>query len=162
MPKFSAQFVLRVLESLDTRLSANLNSYVRALGTNLPEVVSFDTPMEETTIFPAVYLEPVEARLAQSDDDKQIDQQLEFAVHVAMTDIDFRQTRKKICQYVLAIDQCLRDMKAADFLSGGVTATVTEPVWEVTRHRYSGVLENDRNLYRRDAELTLIIEIKEL
>lgn len=160
MPTYAATFLDRILENLTEILETNLNGHVAAIDGQLYQVASFDVPTEMTSIFPAVYVEPVGSLLDQSADDSRIDQEHELTIHLAITDVDFKNTRGNIAKYVIAVDRAIRRMSADDLLTD-ITSAVGAPVWEVTKHQYSGIFLNDQNLYRRDAALTVKIQFME-
>ena len=160
MPTYAAQFLHRILSNITTVLETDLNGHVAAVDGQLWQVASFDVPTEMTSIFPAVYVEPVGTLTDQAADDSRIDQEHELTIHLSITDVDFKNTRSAIVKYVVAIDRTIRQM-TADELLGDVTSVLGAPVWEVTKHQYSGIFLNDQNLYRRDAALTVKIQFME-
>lgn len=160
MPTYAATFLDRILENITNVLASDLNGHVSAISGQIYQVASFDVPTEMTSRFPAVYVEPVGSLLDQAADDSRIDQEHELMIHLSITDTDFQQTRGNIAKYVTAIDRTIRQM-TADGLLTDITSAVGAPVWEVTKHQYSGIFLNDQNLYRRDAQLTVKIQFME-
>lgn len=166
MSTFAAQFAQRLLDNIQARLEANANTQVAAVDSALAlfsteldshdQAIGFNTPTEIATNFPCLYLEPSSVKLDQAEDDLSIRQQHEMAISLSITGPDANTLKGQIVKYVTALDRCIRQMTPTQ-LTGGITNAVSGVAWEVTEHRY-GVITTDRTIYRRDAQLVLVIQ----
>ena len=159
--KFQAEFAARLLDHLQAVLERDVNAALASIDGSLPlfaenDGIGFRTPTPIAVNFPALYLEPSQSALVQSADDSRVEEQHEFAINVALTGPDANTLKRQIVNYVLAIDQVLRSMSVTD-LTGGLSSAISKPTWEVTEHRY-GVLRSNDTLYRRDAQLILVVQ----
>jgi hypothetical protein len=158
--KFGAGFQRLILDRVQAVLERDANAAIAAVDSTLDPIKDFDTPTPIALNFPALYLEPDGSRLAQSDDDSYIEQEHSLLISLAIVGKDPDTLKTKIVRYVQAIDQVLRTMTNAD-LTGGVTTAIRKAAWEVTDHRYGLLRAGENTIYRKDAQLTLIVQILE-
>lgn len=165
MSVFEAQFAGRLLDNLQFVLERDVNARLAELDGELDQFekeqfIGFRTPPQLAVNFPALYLEPAQSALDQSADDSRIDQQHEFIVSLSITGPDADALKSRAVKYVTAIDRTLRRMSFEDLAGSGPTTKLRRASWEVTEHRYGVLLVND-TIYRRNAQLVLVVQIFE-
>lgn len=158
--KFAAQFQQLLLTRVQVVLERDVNDALAIIDATLDTVKDFDTPMEIVLNFPAIYLEPDLSKVEQSDDDSYLMAQHSLLVTLAITAPEPDITKARIVKYVRAIDQVLRTMSVADLIGSAPTSSIRKPTWEVTEHRY-GALRQSETIYRREAQLVLVVQILE-
>lgn len=160
MPAFTAEFMSLLLPRVCGVLEANLNAVLAEIDGTLLPFQEFRTPMPLTTIFQSLYVEPVRSRLNQSDNDSFVKGTHEISVLMAIRGDDPRGVRDMTMKYVLAVDRTLRQMTANDLIDA-VSPSRCYPVWEVTDHDFGVTFKDNTTYYRRDAGLTLVVQLTE-
>lgn len=161
--KFSAEFAQGLMDNIQAVLeSATIgpNAALAVIDNTLDVFVDFDTPTPITINFPALYLEPSTSKIEQSADDAYLKAEHEFLISLAIVGPEPDTLKKRINKYVRAVDQSLRGMTQTS-LTGGVTTTQAGAAWEVTQHRYGVLRETENTIYRKDAQLVLVVQLIE-
>lgn len=158
--QFSAQFAGRLMENLQTVIERDMETALRLIDTDLEMPVDYQTPISIANNFPALYLEPDNSRLTQSDDDSYVTGEHSFVLTLSIVGPEPTTLKNRIVKYVRAADQVFRTMTVAD-LTDGVTSSVGPPVWEVVEHRYGLLRANERTIYRWDAQIVLVVQLLE-
>lgn len=159
-PKFSATFAGRIMENLQTLVERDFEAALFRIDPDLDAPRDYKTPMGLAVNFPAVYVEPTASALQQSEDDTHIRQQHTFTLYLAIVGPDAVTLKAQIVKYVRALDQVLRTASVEDLITG-ISASVGPPAWEVTDHRYGGLVGPAQGLLRWDAQLTFTIQLLE-
>lgn len=160
--KFAAEFEQGLLANIQAILEGanGANAALAEIDASLSTFVDYDTPIPIALNFPALYLEPVRGAFKQSDDDSYIEGEYEFVVNCAIVGSDPDALKVAIVKYVRAIDQCLRTATGTD-IAGAVTDIHARPAWEVTEHQYGPLFADERTIYRKNAQLTLVVQLLE-
>lgn len=161
--KFAAEFAQGLLDRIQVVLESatiGANPALAVIDAALDPFVDFDTPIPKAINFPALYLEPSQSKLEQSEDDSHIKGEHEFIITLAIVANEPDVVKKRIGKYLRAVDQALRTMSAAD-LATAVTSSKARPAWEVTEHRYGAIFEDENTIYRKSAQLLFVVQILE-
>ena len=158
--KYSAAFQQLILDRVQAVLERDVDIALAAIDSTLDGIKQFDTPTPLLTKFPGIYLEPDSSGIRQADDDSYLIALHQCLVTVSIAGKDPDTLKTAIVKYVRAIDQVLRTMTVSD-LTGGATNAERKPAWEVTEHRYGFLRANENTIYRKDAQLVLVVELLE-
>lgn len=156
--KFQAEFAHRVLGNLTTLLERDANLALAEVDDSLTVFRSYRIPVLITTQFPALFVSVERVMAQQSEDDSYIQSEITVSIDLALVGKDAFDLQGQLAKYVLALDRVIRTATAAD-LVGELSATKSQPVWEVTEHSFQ-LLKNDTTL-RADASLTVVIQLFE-
>lgn len=156
---YSAQFAYRLIDSIQTVLERDTGTALTAVDSTLADFADYQTPTPIVLNFPALYISVGSSVMEQSDDDSHIKSQHEIFIDIAVDGKDAYTLERTILKYVLAVDQVLRTMTVADLITA-TSATVSEPIWEVTEHQF-GLLRQGDTIYRKDARIVLIVQLLE-
>lgn len=159
--KYGAEFQELILENVQAVLERDVGTALAAIDSDLDTFKDFTTPTSIALNFPALYIEPDISTLAQADDDSYIQAEHSILINLSIVARDPDVTKQRIVKYVRAVDQAIRTMSVID-LTGGVDSATGKPAWEVVEHRYGSLEQNaDRTIYRRDAQLVMVVQILE-
>jgi hypothetical protein len=156
---YSAQFAYRLIDAIQTVLERDTGTALTSIDNTLADFVDYQTPTPIVLNFPALYISVGSSAMEQSDDDSHIRSQHEIYIDIAVDGKDAYTLERTILKYVLAVDQVLRTMAAADLITA-TSSTVSEPIWEVTEHQF-GLLRQGDTIYRKDARIVLIVQLLE-
>lgn len=160
--KFSAQFQQLLLTRVQAVLERDVDDALAVIDSSLESVKDFDTPAQIALNFPAIYLEPDLSQIEQAADDSHLMEKHSFLITLSIVAKDPDTTKARIVKYVRAVDQALRTMSVADLIGSAPTGAIRKPAWEVTEHRFGALTRNVENtIYRRDAQLVLVVQILE-
>lgn len=157
--KFEAEFESRMLVRLTELLERDTKDALAEAGITEP-FADFRTPTPIALNFPALFVSFDRAQIAQSDDDTHVAGEYTFTVDVSLIGADAFTVQEQLTRYLLAIDRVIRAASVED-LTGGVTQSVSKPVWEVTEHT-SALFRVDSTVLRADGSLTIVIQLLEL
>lgn len=150
-----------ILGNLRDYVAANADTEIQAIDSSLAKVADFTSPLLVLVKFPGVYVEWAGTKLKHSDDDASVFQEHEFQIGVAVIDKDYDDIADRLLKYVAGVSRVIEKMDSAD-LTGGTSTTLSGAAWEIVDHDSSkGIRINDAGIYRRDAYITLVVQIVE-
>lgn len=159
--KFSAQFMGRILDNIQTALERDTETALRAIDENLPVFADFRTKIEDALNFPCLYLEPDKTDIDQSDDDESLNQIHSLVVTLSLVEASDYALIRNMLKYIKAVDQVLRTMTGSEIV-GGISPEASGVRWEVTDHLYGVAQPKEGTIYRRNAQLIFRVKTLEL
>lgn len=158
--KFKAEFLLPLMEGVQTILEQRVNDYVGEFE-NLKPFEDYRTPADIAMRFPVLFVAPIRIEVKQSADDSRLEIEAELVIECAATGPDAYTLARDVQKYAIAIDRCLRSAIPAEEEGGlMVSANRSRPVWEITEHVFA--LRKNETQMRADAQLTLVIQFIEV
>ena len=154
-------YALEITGNLRDYVAAHADTEVQAIDSSLDAIKNFTTPIPLVVKFPAVYVDWAGSKLKRADDDSYCVQEHEFQIGIAVIDKDYDAIADKILKYVAGVSRVIEKMKSAD-LTNGTSTTLSGAAWEIVdQDSAKGLRWNDAGIYRRDAYLTMIVQVTE-